>query len=353
MWLDRLEANQDNIRFALAWLADHDIESALEMGAALWRFWHRRGHLREGAAQLRALLERPAAAALTRSRARALLGLAGITYWQLDYVAAKKAYEEALAIARSLGDEPLEADIAYSLAYTRALDGDLAAAQQSTDEAAAMYGRLGDEMGVASTVMVSSMLAELRGERELALRLMDEVIPKFERGANDFLLLNTIGMKLRVLVEIQRFDEARALDVRYLKMALEQNELTSLSAALMDAASLEALAGQTERAARLYGAGQRAVDDAGGQAPPELRAADRPDADARRKARSRRPGRLHRRRASDGAGGCGRLCARGNLELTRRRRSQSRRLIPGEPRKTPPPISSASCAVMSAPDPSL
>ena len=270
VWLDRLEANQDNIRFALAWLADHDIESALEMAAALWRFWHRRGHLREGAAQLRALLERPSVAPLSRSRARALLGLAGITYWQLDYVAAKKAYEEALAIARSLGDEPLEADIAYSLAYTRALDGDLAAAQQSTDEAAVMYGRLGDEMGVASTVMVSSMLAELRGERELALRLMDEVIPKFERGANDFLLLNTIGMKLRVLVEIQRFDEARALDVRYLKMALEQNELTSVSAALMDAASLEALAGRTERAARLYGAGQRAVDDAGGQAPPEL-----------------------------------------------------------------------------------
>ena len=77
-------------------------------------------------------------------------------------------------------------------------------------------------------------------------------------------------MKLRVLVEIQRFAEARALDVRYLKMALEQNELTSVSAALMDAASLEALAGRTERAARLYGAGQRAVDDAGGQAPPEL-----------------------------------------------------------------------------------
>jgi predicted ATPase/class 3 adenylate cyclase len=270
VWLDRLEANHDNIRFALAWLAEHDIESALEMGAALWRFWHRRGHLREGAARMRALLELPAAAPLTRSRARALLGLAGVTYWQLDYDAAKRAYEEALGIARSLGDEPLQADIAYSLAYTHALDGDLPAAQASADEAAAMYGRLGDEMGVASTVMVSSMLAELRGEQEHALQLMDQVIPTFERADNYFGLINTLGMKLRVLVELGRFDEARELDVSYLKMSLEQNELTSVSAALLDAASLEAVAGRTERAARLYGAGQRAADDAGGEAPPQL-----------------------------------------------------------------------------------
>src|SRR6187200_1742558 len=50
----------------------------------------------------------------------------------------------------------------------------------------------------------------------------------------------------------------------------DYNELTSVSAALMDAATLEGLADRTERAARLRGAGLRAVDDAGGQAPPEL-----------------------------------------------------------------------------------
>jgi tetratricopeptide (TPR) repeat protein len=236
----------------------------------LWRFWHRRGHLREGVALMRGLLERPAAAPVTRSRARALVGLAGVTYWQLDYDAAKTAYQEALEIAHALGDEPLQADIAYSLSYTHALDGDLPAAQDSADEAAATYGRLGDDMGVASTVMVSSMLAELRGEREHALQLMDKVIPQFERAGNYFGLINTLGMKLRVLVELGRFDEARELDVSYLRMSLEQNELTSVSAALLDAATLEAVAGRTERAARLYGAGQRAVDDAGGEAPPQL-----------------------------------------------------------------------------------
>jgi hypothetical protein len=269
-WLDRFDADQANLRSALGWLADHQIDDALEMGAALWRFWHRRGHLREGAAVLRALLDRPAAAGPTRARSRALIGLAGVVYWQLDYPAAKQAYEEALAITRTVGDQRLQAEIAYSLVYTDALDGDLTGAQHSADEAHAIYARLGDEAGVDSTLMVNAMLATLRGERERALELMDAVIPKFQRTGNYFGLINTMGMKLRVLVELQRLDEARELDVSYLRTSLEQNELTSVSAALLDAASLEALGGHPERAARLYAAGVRAADDAGGQAPPQL-----------------------------------------------------------------------------------
>jgi hypothetical protein len=90
------------------------------------------------------------------------------------------------------------------------------------------------------------------------------------RPGNYFGLINTIGMKLRVLVELGRLDEARKLVARYLNLAFDQNELTSLAEALMDAATLAALQGDFSRAARLYGAGRRASEDAGGQAPPEL-----------------------------------------------------------------------------------
>ncbi len=148
------------------------------MAAALWRFWHLpRAPSRGSRTTADRLLARPAAAPaeqVARTRAARPGGIV---------VLAGRLRRRQEGLRGGAGDCPLcwatsqlEAEIAYGLAYTRALDGDLAAAQQSTDEAAVMYGRLGDEMGVASTVMVSSMLAELRGERELALRLMDEVI---------------------------------------------------------------------------------------------------------------------------------------------------------------------------------
>ncbi len=47
-WLDRLEAELDNIRSALEWSRDHHVEDGLRMAADLFWFWHIRGFSSEG-----------------------------------------------------------------------------------------------------------------------------------------------------------------------------------------------------------------------------------------------------------------------------------------------------------------
>ena len=60
-YLDKLEADRDNINSALRWLvATGQIERGLRTAALVWRFWHLRAHLEEGRALLEALLAGPA-----------------------------------------------------------------------------------------------------------------------------------------------------------------------------------------------------------------------------------------------------------------------------------------------------
>src|SRR5215207_4315472 len=56
-WLDLLEREQANLRSAIDWLRDEgQLEEALRLGGALWRFWWLRGDIDEGRYQLESLL---------------------------------------------------------------------------------------------------------------------------------------------------------------------------------------------------------------------------------------------------------------------------------------------------------
>ena len=118
--LDRAGRQHDNIRAALRWAIDAgELELAMEAAGALWRFWHLRGHLREGDRWTSEILA-AASEAPSHGRTRALNGLAGLRYWMGDYAAARAAYQGMLDGARALGDGPSEAEATYPLASSTA-----------------------------------------------------------------------------------------------------------------------------------------------------------------------------------------------------------------------------------------
>jgi predicted ATPase len=155
MGIERLSVERDNLRGVLRWAEEHDQpDIGLELGGAIWRYWHGTGLLQEGIGWLDSLLAHPAAA--LAARAKGLTALAGLAYWQTDYDRAWQCYAEALAAYRSIGDPQQEADTLYAMSMTASFVGDLPAAEQLADQALSMFEGMGDREGVGRVLLAQA-----------------------------------------------------------------------------------------------------------------------------------------------------------------------------------------------------
>ena len=98
-WLNRLQREHDNLRSALEWClaAPERGEQRLEFAAALFWFWMKRGYFREG----QQWLERALAAgsdAPPALRAKALMGLGSMMFFQGDFVRTRALLEESATL---------------------------------------------------------------------------------------------------------------------------------------------------------------------------------------------------------------------------------------------------------------
>src|SRR6185369_9097439 len=121
VWLDRIDAEQGNLRAAFdALLAMDLLADALAMAADLWRFWQQRGHFREGIERLDQALEaaaRPGAPAVSpRVLSRAEEAAGSLRYWLFpDRDVARPWYERSVEHAVQSGDRGREAWARYNL----------------------------------------------------------------------------------------------------------------------------------------------------------------------------------------------------------------------------------------------
>ena len=143
-WLDRLEADHDNLRVAFDRLAaDDNPQLALRMAAALWRFWSMRGYASEGRRRLECALARDTSA--TAVRAAALDGATANAMDNGDSITARRYAEEALALHRSLGDRWGMAHSTFLLGYVSAEEHDWTTMRDLMEESLATFKELGDD----------------------------------------------------------------------------------------------------------------------------------------------------------------------------------------------------------------
>jgi DNA-binding CsgD family transcriptional regulator len=174
-WLARLDAEIGNLRAAVAvCLAQPDPEPGLRLAAALQRYWRTRGHHAEGIGVLRALLDAPAAQGVTLPRGRALLGASNLLEQTGGYATAAAYCQEALAIARAIGDQELVAQVLHHQAWVHQLQGRTDAALPLAESGLDLARRLGNHALTARLLAVRASVANAQAKPADAVRYAAE-----------------------------------------------------------------------------------------------------------------------------------------------------------------------------------
>jgi predicted ATPase/class 3 adenylate cyclase len=161
-WTRALELELDNLRaaIALSLSGGTDGATAVKLQVALMRFWMLRGYSSEGRNNVRAALALPDLPSIARAHALYVAGALAIN--QSDYAEAKTLLTECLALRRELGDPREIAATLSTLSIVPLQQGDAPTSRECESQALAMFGELGDRLDEGiSRVHLGNICVEL------------------------------------------------------------------------------------------------------------------------------------------------------------------------------------------------
>jgi tetratricopeptide (TPR) repeat protein len=178
--VERLREEHDNLRAALQWAIDRgEAAVAVRLSGALGWFWDIRSYIGEGRRWLAAALALLGDVEPV-SRARALTS-AGILAGHSDYPQARELFEQGIALYRASTDRH---GLAYALSYFGRMlrfQGDYAAARASLAEALALFQELGDQRGAAYASYNLARLLAQQGDDEAARPMFAASLAQFSQ----------------------------------------------------------------------------------------------------------------------------------------------------------------------------
>lgn len=272
-WLNRLEAEHDNLRAALQFCIEQDeAEIGLRLGEALSHLWEVRGHRTEGRARLAEVLRLTGTRAHPRSRANVLDELGYFALDQGDQAAARTCHEESLAIMRALGDKRGIARSLDGLAWVANDVGDFSTGHALHEESLAIAREVGDRRGIALALSGLGYVASVRRDHAEARTLAEESLAIMRALGDRREVARTLAHLGAVAVDQEDHARARGLLAESLAIARELGDPRVVIDGLETSAYLAVAVGRPDRAARLQGAAEALRDTIGVALSPSERA---------------------------------------------------------------------------------
>jgi predicted ATPase/class 3 adenylate cyclase len=198
-WLERLEAEHDNMRAALTWaLGRNEVEVALRLGGDLSWFWSVRGYYSEGRRWLEEALAIDGRGS-PEVRAMALAGAGVLAFDQGELDRAKEACEEGLELLAHEGREAREAklNLLALLGWVAWQREELGQAQQLFEEELALSREMSGTWWLANSLQGLATVSHTRRDSERATELYEESMNLFREHGDKHSLaycMNNLAM---------------------------------------------------------------------------------------------------------------------------------------------------------------
>ena len=276
-WLALLDDEWENAQAALHWaIESRNVGASLRLAAALTDYWYVRGLLSEGAHWLDAALalatESSTGVDLGRERVRALNAASQIAQPRGDLRGAGSRAEEALELARALGDRRGEARALALLANHALVQDDWFRAESLHRAALTQLREFGeDHRWIVAGLNNLSLIACEKGDYDEALSLASEALTIATQSGDRWGLAMAHQRLGDAALGLNQIDRAADHFVHSLIENRRQRLTWGIANGVAACASLATVASTPLRAVRLFAAAAALYELVGVSIPPKLR----------------------------------------------------------------------------------
>jgi predicted ATPase/DNA-binding CsgD family transcriptional regulator len=256
VWVDALERDHASLRAALAWLVEREDGKRLaRLAAALWPFWEEHAHYAEGRQWLETALALGGVAP-ANDRLQLLAGAGTMAWQQTDFAQAILHHEQALTLAREIGDREAEAFALNNLGVQAKEFGNFDEARSRYDACIAIAREAGMTQLMIRTLHNRAQILRVQGDSAAAMHSMEEVLTLAREHSMHWPLPAMLAGLGLTAMDLGDYERANALFHEGLALAVARGNLGNVIDVIESMAKLATVTGQPEQALRLFGAAE-------------------------------------------------------------------------------------------------
>jgi predicted ATPase/DNA-binding CsgD family transcriptional regulator len=263
-WLQRMEAENDNMRGALSWsLAADDISTAARLGWALWMFWWIRNYQPEGRRWMEPIIQRRNELP-PRLRIQAIIAAAAMTFEQGDDELIEWHAEELTEVSREVGGDMLADSYAHLChGFVATARGDFEAAREHLEQVLPLWREAGLDVQVAQLHSFLGTVLLLEGDREGARGRFEEGLVLGRSLGDRLSTCNALFNLAQVALASGDHESAFRWFAEGIAPSEELGDRGNIAYILEGLGVVAGARGEAERAARLLGASEALVESIG------------------------------------------------------------------------------------------